>query len=136
MCALRAAGGRLGSVDHGSAQPQGPAARRRFADRGDLASTTVSNFTLNGFKENVNGISNDVSVIRDNQAELRPDRKQQIQAANQKFESAVTSSLQSLGTSLSLANAQDKLKTAGQQLVNTYRATLAPVDCSGVDISG
>ncbi|MBJ7355524.1 MAG: hypothetical protein JHC98_11930 [Thermoleophilaceae bacterium] len=100
-----------------------------------LASTTVTNFTLNGFKENVQGISNDVSTIRANEAKLNPNRKQEIQAANQAFETAVTTTLKSLGTSLSISNAQDKLKTAGQELVNSYKETLAPVDCSGVDIT-
>jgi hypothetical protein len=102
---------------------------------GALASTTVTNFTLNGFKENVQGIANDVSTIRTNQAKLKPDRKQEIQAANQAFESSVTTTLKSLGTSLSISNAQAKLKTAGEQLVNSYKQTLQPVDCSGVDIS-
>ena len=100
-----------------------------------LASTNVTNFTLNGFKENVQGISNDVSTIRSNQSKLNPDRKQEIQAANQQFETAVTTALKGLGTSLSLSNVQDKLKTAGQELVSSYKSTLEPVDCSGVDIS-
>lgn len=100
-----------------------------------LASTNVTNFTLNGFKENVQGISNDVATIRENQDKLNPNRKQEIQAANQQFEEAVTTSLKSLGTSLSLSNVQDKLKTAGEDLVNSYKTTLEPVDCSGVDIS-
>jgi biopolymer transport protein ExbB/TolQ len=99
-----------------------------------LASTTVTNFTLNGFKENVQGISNDVSTIRTNSAKLNPDRKQDIAAANQAFETAVTSTLKSLGTSLSISNAQAKLKTAGEQLVNSYKETLQPVDCSGVNL--
>lgn len=100
-----------------------------------LASTNVTNFTLNGFKENVQGISNDVATIRENEAKLNPNRKQEIQAANQQFEEAVTTSLKSLGTSLSLSNVQDKLKTAGEDLVNSYKTTLEPVDCSGVDVS-
>ncbi|MBJ7459130.1 MAG: hypothetical protein JHD02_08085 [Thermoleophilaceae bacterium] len=100
-----------------------------------LASTNITNFTLNGFKENVSGISNDVATIRDNQSKVNPDRKAELQAANQQFETAVTDTLKSLGTSLSLENAQDKLKSAGQELVNSYKETLEPVDCSGVDIS-
>lgn len=100
-----------------------------------LASTNVTNFTLNGFKENVQGISNDVATIRENESKLNPNRKQEIQAANQQFEDAVTTSLKGLGTSLSLSNVQDKLKTAGEDLVNSYKTTLEPVDCSGVDIS-
>lgn len=100
----------------------------------NLSSMTVSNFTLNGFKADVNGIANDLKTIKNNQAELKPDRRAQIQQANSQFGSAVTSTLKSLGTSLSLENAEAKLKTAGQQLVDTYKTTLQPVDCSGVDI--
>jgi hypothetical protein len=100
----------------------------------DLASTTITNFTLEGFKENVSGITNDVGVIRAAQADLKPNRKAEIQAANQQFESAITTTLKSLGTSLSITNAQEKLKTAGQELISTYKETLAPVDCSGVDV--
>jgi biopolymer transport protein ExbB/TolQ len=99
-----------------------------------LASTTVTNFTLEGFKQNVQGFSNDVSTIRSNQSKLKADRKQEVQAANQAFETSVTTTLKSLGTSLSISNAQEKLKTAGQQLVSSYKETLQPVDCSGVDI--
>lgn len=101
----------------------------------DLASTDITNFTLNGFKENVQGISNDVSTIRTNSAKLNPNRKQELQQANQEFEDAVTTSLKGIGTSLSVNNVQDKLKSAGQQLVESYKQTLQPVDCSGVDIS-
>ena len=74
-------------------------------------------------------------VTRFVESKLNPNRKQEIQAANQQFEDAVTTSLKGLGTSLSLSNVQDKLKTAGEDLVNSYKTTLEPVDCSGVDIS-
>lgn len=98
-----------------------------------LASTTVANFSLDDFKANVQGISNDVATIRSNYPKARPDARAQLQQANQQFETAVTTTLKSLGTSLSLSNAKDKLKTAGQQLVTSYKDTLEPVDCSGVD---
>lgn len=101
----------------------------------ELASTTLTNFTLSGFKENVQGISNDVSTIRTNSDKLNPNRKQELQQANQEFETTVVSTLKGLGTVTSISDAQDKLKAAGQQLVDSYRQTLEPVDCSGVDIS-
>ena len=59
-----------------------------------------------------------------------------IQRANQTFSNEVTATLKQLGTSLSIQNAGQKLKTAGQQLVSSYEQTLQPVDCSGVDTSG
>lgn len=112
-------------------------ARADIQNRVDnLASTTVTNFTVDGFKSDVNGIVNDLKTIKDNQSELDVDRKQQIQQATEQFGSEVSSTLRSLGTSLSLENAQAKLKTAGQQLIDSYKATLQPVDCSGVDTSG
>lgn len=98
-----------------------------------LASTNVANFTLNGFKADVNGIAEDLQTIKANQDKLEPNRKQQIQTANSQFGSAVTSTLKSLGTSLSLENAQSKLTQAGKQLVNSYQQSLEPIDCSGVD---
>ncbi len=111
-------------------------ARQDIQTRVDnLASTTVTNFTVDGFKSDVNGIVQDLKTIKDNQADLDPDRKQQIQQANEQFGSEVSSTLRSLGTSLSLENAQAKLKSAGEQLVESYKTTLQPVDCSGVDTS-
>lgn len=113
------------------------ASRADIKDRVNaLASTTVANFTLDGFKQNVGAISSDLSTIRANQSKLEPSRKQQVQAANQQFANSVTTTLKSLGTSLSISNAQEKLKAAGQELVSSYQQTLQPVDCSGVDITG
>lgn len=111
-------------------------ARQDIQTRVDrLASTTVANFTLNGFKADVSGIANDLQTIKANESKLKPNRKQEIQQANAQFSSAVTSTLKSLGTSLSLENAQTKLTEAGKQLVDSYKSTLQPVDCSGVDTS-
>lgn len=101
----------------------------------ELASTTLTNFSVASFKENVEGISNDVSTIRTNSDKLNPNRKQELQQANQEFETTVVSTLKGLGTVNSVSDAQDKLESAGQQLVDSYKQTLAPVDCSGVDIS-
>jgi biopolymer transport protein ExbB/TolQ len=99
-----------------------------------LASTNVGNFTVNGVKSDVSAIINDLKTIKDNESKLNPDRKQEISAANEQFGNEVKSILGELGTSLSLNNAQQKLEAAGQQLVESYKQTLAPVDCSGVDI--
>ena len=100
-----------------------------------LASTDVANFSLDSFKANVNGIRSDLQTIKDNQSELKPNRKQQIQQANSQFTSSVTSTLKGLGTSLSINNAQTKLKAAGQQLVAAYQSSLQPVDCTGVTLN-
>ncbi|MFT4049252.1 MAG: hypothetical protein QM648_05360 [Solirubrobacterales bacterium] len=100
----------------------------------NLASTTVTNFTVDGFKDDVNGIASDLKTIKNNQADLGVDRKAQIQQANAKFGSAVTGILKSFGTSLSIANAKEKFQTAGQQLIASYKQTLEPVDCTGIKL--
>jgi flagellar basal body-associated protein FliL len=101
----------------------------------NLASTNVSNFTVNGFKASVNSIRADLQTIKDNQADLGKDRKAEIQQANSQFTSSVTSTLKSLGTSLSINNAQDKLKQVGQGLISAYQSSLEPVDCTGVKLN-
>jgi hypothetical protein len=59
----------------------------------DLASTTVTTFTLEGFKENVGGITNDVSIIRAAQAELkRSPRRSKDSAAGSRPRTPKTSS--------------------------------------------
>lgn len=101
----------------------------------DLAATTLTNFTLDGFKANVEGIRNDVATIRTNEKELGVDRRADIKAANQQFTTSLTTTLKSLGTSLSIDNAKEKLTQSGQELVSAYKQTLQPIDCTGVDIS-
>lgn len=111
-------------------------ARADISTRVDrLSQTTVTNFTVQSFKADIEGISADVSTIKDNEAKLGIDRKAQIKAANAQFKNDLTTTLKSLGTSLSVENAQTKLREAGQQLVDSYKQSLAPVDCTGVDIS-
>lgn len=110
-------------------------ARQDISKRVDsLAQTNLANFTLDGFKADVNGIMDDLRTIKDNEAKLKPDRKQQIQQANQEFTNEVSNTLSTLGRSLSLENAKTKLESAGKELVTSYKQTLAPVDCSGVKI--
>ncbi len=100
-----------------------------------LASISPATFTLDQFKSDISGIQNDLKTIKDNEQKLNPDRKAEIQQANEAFKNSVTSTLSSLGTSISVTNAKDKLADAGKQLVESYKTTLAPVDCTGVETS-
>lgn len=100
-----------------------------------LASTSITNFTVNGFKENISGIQTDVNTIKNNENKLNPNRKAEINAANTAFTNSLKSTASNLGANLSLTNAKDKISTAGEQLVQSYKTTLQPVDCDGVDTS-
>lgn len=100
-----------------------------------LASTSPATFTLDQFKSDISGIQNDLKTIKANEDKLNPDRKQEIQQANEAFKNAVTSTVSGIGTSISVSNAKETLTNAGKQLVESYKVTLSPVDCTGVDTS-
>jgi flagellar basal body-associated protein FliL len=98
-----------------------------------LATTTPQTFTLEKFKSDVTGITDDLETIKTNEAKLKPNRKQEIQAANEQFKDALTTTITGLGTSISVKNAKTKFAEAGQELITSYKNTLEPVDCTGVD---
>lgn len=101
----------------------------------EIAGLSVTNFTLNGFRESVEDIRADVKTIQENRAKLNPDRKQEVEQANQAFQTAFTDTIQGLGTDISIDNAKSKLSQAGSDLVAAYQSAYGPVDCSGVDTS-
>lgn len=108
--------------------------RADIAKRVDsIASTAITDFTVNGFKENITGIQNDLKTIRANQEKLNPDRKGQIESATTQFTNSLTEIANNLGTNLSISNVTQKVEQAGSDLVTSYKAALEPVDCSGVD---
>jgi hypothetical protein len=95
-----------------------------------LQSLTATSATRNGVKDNLNAIKDDLNKIADAQSQLGSDRKNQVQAANEKFVSEFQSIVGDLGTNLSVSGAKPKLRAATQQLASTYQATFAKVDCS------
>jgi flagellar basal body-associated protein FliL len=110
-------------------------ARADIADRVEsLASTSITNFTVNGVKNDVTAIYSDLKTIQANESKLHKNRRQEFKQANQEFATAIKSTLSDLGTNLSIDNAADKLATAGKELISSYKETLEPVDCSGVKL--
>lgn len=99
----------------------------------EIAGLSVANFTLDGFRESVDEIREDIKTIQANRDKVNPDRKQEIDQANQAFQTAFTDTIKGLGTSISINNAKDKLSTAGSDLAAAYQSAYGPVDCSGVD---
>jgi hypothetical protein len=91
---------------------------------------TLATATVDGVKENVQAIQDDLGKITDAQGDLNADRKKQVQAANQAFTEQVKSIASSVGSSLSLSEAGTQLKTATTQLATSYQQTLGKIDCS------
>jgi Tfp pilus assembly protein PilP len=95
-----------------------------------LSGMTLATASVDGVKSSLKAIQSDLGKIKDAQGDLNGERKQQVQQANQQFESQLNSIVQSVGTNLSLSEAGTKLKDATTQLASSYKQTLGKVDCS------
>jgi Tfp pilus assembly protein PilP len=96
----------------------------------ELKGLTLTTATVDGVKQNVKAIQDDLGKIKDAQGNLNADRKKQVQAANEAFTQQVKSIASSVGQSLSLTDAGTQLKTAASQLATSYQQTLGKIDCS------
>jgi hypothetical protein len=95
-----------------------------------LKGLTVSTATVDDVQKRVKAIGDDLSRMKNAQGDLKGDRKQEVQTANQAFASQIKAIVSNVGRSLSLRSAKTQLQTALQQLVSAYRKNLAPIDCS------
>jgi conjugal transfer/entry exclusion protein len=95
-----------------------------------LKSTTITTASIDGLKANLKSIGDSLSQITKAQKDLKGNRKQQVESANQAFKSAVSNIGQQLGKSLTLSNGAQQLQTALASLAGSYQKALAPIDCS------
>jgi TATA-box binding protein (TBP) (component of TFIID and TFIIIB) len=96
----------------------------------ELSNLTLSTATVEGVQENLNAIQDDLKKVGDAEGNLNDERKQQVESANKQFKSELDSIASGLTSDLSLSGAEQKLRTATQQLASSYRQTFAKVDCS------
>ena len=95
----------------------------------ELSSLTVSTATLDGVKQNLSAIRDDLRKIKDAEADLGDERKQEVRAATEEFGSEVESIVGEVGGSLSLSGAASQLESSLKQLGESYQQALAPIDC-------
>lgn len=95
----------------------------------ELSNLTLSMATVEGVQSNLNAIQDDLNKITDAQGNLNDQRKQEVESANKQFTSELESIGSGLTSNLSLSGAEQKLRTAAQQLANSYEQTFAQVDC-------
>jgi hypothetical protein len=95
----------------------------------ELRGLTLATASVDGVMANLNAIRTDLGRIRNAQVDLNGKRKEQVQSANQAFESQLRSIVQGLGQDLSLAEAGTQVKAAATKLADSYRQTLGKVDC-------
>ncbi len=95
-----------------------------------LKGLTLTTASLSGIQNSIKSIGASLKKIADAQPQLDSQRKQQVQAANSAFTSAVSSITSNLGTNISLSSAATQLKSAFVALADAYQKTLAPISCS------
>ena len=94
-----------------------------------LKGMTISTATSSQITDSLQAIRNDLTKIKDARGDLADDKRQQIDAANTKFESSVRATLLDVGKTVSLDQAATQLKNAFNRLAATYKDTFGAIDC-------
>jgi hypothetical protein len=95
-----------------------------------LQGLTISTATTSQITDSLQAIRDDLSKVADARADLSDDRRQQIDAANTKFQSSVRATLLDVGKTVSVEDASTQLKNAFDRLAASYKETFGAVDCS------
>jgi uncharacterized membrane-anchored protein YjiN (DUF445 family) len=95
----------------------------------ELQGLTLATATVDGVTQNLKTIRDNLGKIADAQSDLSDDRRQQVESANKAFTAQVKSIAQSVGRSLSVADAKTQLQSATTQLASSYKQTLGRIDC-------
>lgn len=96
----------------------------------ELQGLTIGTATVDKVKKNLDGIKDGFAKIGDARGNLDGARKQQVDKANETFKTQLQALVDDLGTSTSLQDAAQQLKTDIADLASAYQETLGPIDCS------
>jgi hypothetical protein len=120
-----------GESDEEKAQKAVCDARASIAKQVDeLKSLTPQTVSADAVTSSLSAIRDDLSKIKNAQADLSDDRRQQVQSANDAFSSQVQGTIREVVSSGSAADAKTQLTSALQQLAASYEQAFARVDCS------
>jgi hypothetical protein len=97
---------------------------------GELEAITPATFTTDDVTESLQSIQSDLSEIRDAQADLSDDRRQQVESANKAFAGQVEDAVTQVARSITAQDAADQVTQALQQLATGYEEAFSRVDCS------
>jgi chromosome segregation ATPase len=119
-----------GESDQERAQNQVCDARADIQEQlSELGSLRLDTATVDGIKQRLNAIKDDLAKIEDAESSLDDQRKQQVESASRAFRSQVDSVVKDLDTSRSLSGALTELQNSLIQLRDGYQEALAPIDC-------
>ena len=119
-----------GESDQEKAQQQVCDARADISKQVDeIKALTPATATVDGVRQNVNAIQDDLKDIVNAQDTLSDDRRQQVKAATDQFTQQLSSIVQQALRSLSLSDAQAQLQSAVSDLASAYSSSLGKIDC-------
>ena len=102
-----------------------------------LQGLTLSSSAADEAKKSLETISDELKKMRDSQSDLAPARKEQVEAATDRFGAdlkaigrEVAVSLPSGNVEAALAAAAPKLKASSERLAADYRQALGPISCT------
>jgi hypothetical protein len=96
----------------------------------DLAGLTITSASIDQVTNNLEGIRDDLQTIADEQGDLEPERRQEVEQAGQQFRSELQ---KTAGDVVSGATSGEEagasLKSSLEKLGQSFRTAYQPVDC-------
>jgi hypothetical protein len=103
---------------------------RRYLRAGDtLKGITPETFNAAAVSTSLAAIQSDLSDIKGAEADLSDDLRQQVQSANQAFETQVEGTVKDIGASTTVTEAESAISAAADELASSYEETFAGIDC-------
>jgi hypothetical protein len=96
----------------------------------DLKNLTISTATTSQVSDSLQAIQKDLQKIGDARKDLSDANREQVDKANQAFASSVRQTFADVGTKTSLQDSAAQLKSAFQDLADSYRSTFGKINCS------
>jgi len=119
-----------GESDQERAQKKVCSARADISEQVDqLKALTPATATVDGVRQSVNAIQDDLKDISSAQGTLSDDRRAQVKSATAAFTAQLQSIVQQALRSLSLSDASTQLQAAVGDLTTAYRDSLGKIDC-------
>jgi hypothetical protein len=95
----------------------------------ELKGMTVTTASLSGVEANLRAISDNLTKIAEARADLKGDRREEVDKATQTFKAEVADVGREMVKSVSLSDSKQQIQTALQGLASSYQAAFAPIDC-------
>ena len=96
----------------------------------DLAGLTITSASIDQVTDNLEAIRDDLQKIADQQGDLEPERREEVEQAGKKFRSELGKTAEDLiSGATSGEEAGARLQSSLEDLANSFRTAYEPVNC-------